>query len=196
MRELSLHLLDLAQNSLAAGANRLRIEVRLEVAADRLSLTVEDNGRGIPAQMLEAVTDPFVTTRKTRRVGLGLALLKAAAQRAEGDVVVVSREGVGTTVTATFRAGHIDRAPLGDLAGTVVTLLACNPCLELELVATWDGREFTFSTAAWREAVDAGSIADPALFLRLRRHLEIGLAELREVEEAAIGLPRRDNTHA
>ncbi|NLG84335.1 MAG: ATP-binding protein [Firmicutes bacterium] len=196
MRELSLHLLDLAQNSLAAGATRLRIEVRLDTATDRLSLTLEDDGRGIPARMLEKVTDPFVTSRKTRRVGLGLALLKAAAQRAEGDLTIVSHEGQGTRVTATFRAGHLDRAPLGDLAGTIVSLLACNPHLELELVATWDGGTFNFSTAAWRETQGGGSGLDTAVFAVLHRHLATGLAPLRAAEEAAMGPSRRDGAHA
>ena len=189
MRELALHLLDLAQNSLAAGATRLRIEVRLDKAADRLSLTVEDNGRGIPDRMLARVTDPFVTSRKTRRVGLGLALLKAAAQRAGGDLTITSREGMGTTVTATFRAGHLDRAPLGDLAGTIVTVLACNPQLELELVAAWNGQVFNFSTTAWREAVGAGVSADPAVYSSLHRYLAAGLAPLRAAEEAAMAPP-------
>ena len=90
-----------------------------DLAADRLTITVEDNGRGIPPEKLPKLFDPFYTTRSTRHVGLGLPLLKAAAERCNGDVTLASEVGVGATLTATFQHSHLDRAPLGDLTGTL-----------------------------------------------------------------------------
>ena len=192
MRELALHLLDLAQNSLAAGATRLRLEIEVDREADRLRLAVEDDGRGIPGDMLERVADPFVTSRETRHVGLGLPLLKAAAERCDGRFRLSSVPGFCTRVEAEFRLSHADRAPLGDVAGTVITLVACNPRLDLELAAAWGRDGFTFSTAACRESMGAGvSLAAPVVLAYLREYLEAGLADLRRADEASAGLQWR-----
>lgn len=117
MQELSLHLLDLVENSIGAGAGRIAICVEDSAARDRLAITVRDDGRGMPADKAAHIDDPFVTTRETRRVGLGLSLLAAAARRCEGDIAVTAAPGGGAEVTAFFRRSHIDRAPLGDLGG-------------------------------------------------------------------------------
>lgn len=192
MRELALHLLDLAQNSLAAGASSLRIGVHLSAADDLLRLTVADNGRGIDPALLPAVADPFTTTRTTRQVGLGLPLLKAAAERCGGALAVSSAPGRGTTVTADFRLRHVDRAPLGDLAGTVLSLAACNPELDLELDARWDGGQFRFSTAECRRLLGPTvSLADPAVLAEIREYLALNLAGLREADEAGAGVQWR-----
>ena len=133
MRELTLHLLDLAQNSLTAGATHLWLAIRLDEPRDLLSMEIRDNGRGMAPEMLAQVTDPFVTSRTTRHVGLGLPLLKAAVERCEGSFTIASDQGRGTTVRTVFRLSHVDRMPLGDLTGTIVSLIACNPELNLEL---------------------------------------------------------------
>lgn len=184
MRELALHLLDLAQNALAAGATRIRFEVRLSVPEDSLILAVADNGKGIPAEILDKVDDPFHTSRLTRRVGLGLPLLKAAAERCGGGMTIESTVGTGTTVRAKFRLSSVDRAPLGDLAGTIVGLVACNPHLDLELAASWNGIEYEFTTAACREILGPDvSLADPAVLDYIRCHLAAGLADLKRLDE-------------
>ncbi|MGE5549206.1 MAG: ATP-binding protein [Bacteroidota bacterium] len=189
MRELALHLLDLAQNSLAAGATRLWIEVRLDQRADRLSMEIKDNGRGIAPGMLAQVTDPFVTTRATRHVGLGLPLLKAAAERCEGALTISSVPGAGTSVASTFRLSHVDRMPLGDLAGTIVGLIACNPWLELDLKADWNGFRFEFTTADCRRVLGGEvSLCEPVVLTHLKDFLANSLAELRREDEAAAGL--------
>ena len=109
MRELSLHLLDIVQNALEAGASRVQITVNEDARHNRLTITVEDNGRGMDAEMLARVADPFFTTRKTRHVGLGIPLFKAAAQRCAGDLIITSEPGQGTKVVAEMQRDHIDR---------------------------------------------------------------------------------------
>lgn len=123
MRELSLHLLDLLQNSLEAGATHLDVSIEEDLTADRLIIEVRDNGRGMSPDMARRALNPFFTTRTTRHVGLGLPLLAAAAKRCEGELSVDSQPGSGTVVRATFRHSHIDRAPLGNMAGTLLAFL-------------------------------------------------------------------------
>ena len=149
MKELSLHLLDIAQNSLAAGARHVALGVA--EADGEITLTVADDGRGMSPELLARVTDPFTTTRTTRKVGMGLPLLRLAAEQTGGTLAVESREGVGTTVTAVFHAGHIDCPPLGDLAATVA-LLAQGLSGETELTYMHKGPQgaFTFDTAQVR----------------------------------------------
>jgi anti-sigma regulatory factor (Ser/Thr protein kinase) len=128
MRELSLHILDILQNSVEAGATRVALSIVEDLAADRLTIEVRDNGRGIAPDKLPHVFDPFYTSRKTRHVGLGLPLLKAAAERCNGDATITSEVGAGATVTATFQHSHLDRAPLGDMVGTLMSFVLGGAC--------------------------------------------------------------------
>ena len=127
MKELSLHLLDLAENSVAADASRVEIEVKMSLAQDLLILEINDNGRGMPADLLAMITDPFVTSRTTRQVGLGIPLFKAAAEACNGYFSINSSPGEGTQIEAVFQLSHIDRMPLGDLPNTFLTLLVAHP---------------------------------------------------------------------
>ncbi|MCX7706798.1 MAG: ATP-binding protein, partial [Anaerolineae bacterium] len=128
MRELSLHILDALQNSLEAGATLVELTVDEDLAADRLTIVIRDNGRGMDEATLARVTDPFFTTRKTRHVGLGIPLFKAATERCNGDFVITSAPGKGTTLEATFQHSHIDRAPLGDMVGTLLSFILGGTC--------------------------------------------------------------------
>jgi len=123
MRELSLHVLDLLQNSLEAGATRLDVSIEEDLSADRLTIEVRDNGRGMTPEAARQALSPFFTTRTTRHVGLGLPLLAAAAERCGGELVLDSQPGSGTVVRAAFGHSHIDRAPLGNMAGTLLAFL-------------------------------------------------------------------------
>lgn len=127
MKELSLNILDVAKNSVKAGATR--IVIRITEADGWRTLSIIDNGCGMPPEFVAAVTDPFTTTRKTRPVGMGLPLLKLAAEQTGGDLTIESSvvPPTGTSVTARFRMDHLDCVPLGDYAGSVVTLIQGNP---------------------------------------------------------------------
>ena len=111
MQELSMNVLDVAENSVAAGATLVAITLSIDTAAKRMTLTITDNGKGMPPEMAARVTDPFCTTRKTRKVGLGLPLLKMTAQATGGEMSIASKPGEGTTVRVTFGLSHIDRPP-------------------------------------------------------------------------------------
>jgi len=126
VRDLSLHLLDLAQNSIKAGASL--VTIRMEVD-DNGWLTFEliDDGCGMSPELLSRVTSPFATTRTTRKVGLGIPMMMENAQRAGGDLTIQSEVGKGTTLTVTYDTRNIDSLPMGDLAGTILSLILVNP---------------------------------------------------------------------
>ncbi len=179
MRELALHILDLAENSLAAGASRVSIEVDERLADDRLIITVSDDGRGMEPEMVAHVTDPFVTTRTTRRVGLGLSLLQAAAERCGGGLTIESQPGVGTTVRAEFQHSHIDRAPLGDVAATLVSLIVGGPQVDYRYVHRRNGQQFVFDTADVRAELEDVPITEPSVLDFIRQYIQEGLEVLK-----------------
>jgi len=130
MRDLSLHILDVVENSTRAGARRVEILVVEDEAADVLRLEIADDGAGMEESMLEKAASPFVTTKTGKRIGLGLPLLAQAAREAEGDFEASSEAGTGTRIVATFRHSHPDRKPLGDIASTLETLVGGHPGIE------------------------------------------------------------------
>lgn len=150
MRELSLNVLDIAQNSIAAGAALTEIIVEEDPGADRLTITIRDNGRGMTPEQVRKVSDPFYTTRTTRKVGMGIPLFRMAAEMAGGGLSIDSTPGVGTTVTATFVRSHIDRMPLGDMTGTVTALIRMNPDRDFRYVRRYSTREFAVDTRELR----------------------------------------------
>ncbi len=127
MREIALHLLDIAENSVAAQGHNICIAIDENLQSDLLSVSVTDDGRGMSEQTAKQVLDPFYTTRTTRKVGLGIPLLKLAAEMSKGGLSLVTEPGKGTKVEASFRHSHIDRMPLGDLSMTFLTLLVSYP---------------------------------------------------------------------
>lgn len=130
MRELSLNVMDIAQNSISAGASLITITVEEDVGLDELSISIGDNGRGMTPEQVEHVTDPFFTTRTTRSVGLGVPLFKMEAEMTGGRFSIESTVGVGTTTTAVFKPSSVDMIPLGDINGTVSMLVMMNPDLD------------------------------------------------------------------
>jgi len=146
MKELSLHVLDLVQNSLTAGASRVEIRVLEDRSANRFDISVIDNGCGMTDAQCEAVLDPFVTSRTTRKVGLGLPLFKAAAEQAGGCLTIRSAPGVGTTVQVEMQHDHLDRAPLGDMAETLVSILALNEACHLVYLHVSGTARFEFDS--------------------------------------------------
>ncbi len=153
MKELSLNILDIAENSVRAGASEIDVAVAEDTAADTLTITITDNGCGMDAALLESVRDPFTTTRTTRRVGLGIPLLQEAAQATGGDLTIDSEPGKGTRISAVFGRSHIDRMPLGDIASTMSTLIQCNDDREWVYRYTLDDRSFTLDTRELRAAL-------------------------------------------
>lgn len=178
MRELALHILDIVQNSLAAGARSISVDVDEQPASDLLTITIADDGRGMDPEMVSRVLDPFTTSRQTRKVGLGLPLFAAAARRCDGDLRIESEPGRGTRVTARFRLSHIDRAPLGDIPGTIATLTSLNPDRDFFYSHRRGASDFSFSTAAVRTRLGEVPLSHPDVFGFIRQYLQDGLTEL------------------
>lgn len=163
MRELSMHILDLAQNSIVAGASKIEIDVIADTAADTLKIAIRDNGKGMSPEFVAQVQDPFTTTRTTRRVGLGIPMFAEAARECDGELTVQSEVGNGTTVEATFRLSHIDRAPLGDIASTLIALIAANPDIDFVYRQKVDASEFTLDTREVKAQLDGVPINENAV---------------------------------
>ena len=179
MRELSLHILDMLENALEAGATRVDLNIFEDLGVDRLTIVVQDNGRGMDAETARRALDPFFTTRTTRHVGLGLPLLTAAARRCEGNLALESAPGQGTTVRASFRHNHLDRAPLGNLTDTLLAfLLSERGEIELCYCHQVDGRAFEFDTAAIRAELGEVPLSHPQVREWLSEYIAEGEAEL------------------
>lgn len=127
MEDLSLHILDVVENSIAANASKIVIKIIEEKSKDSLVIEIKDNGRGMNRETINKVLDPFYTTRTTRKVGMGLSLLAQAARESNGDFEIYSKVGEGTEVKATFQYSHIDRKPIGNMNDTIVTLIISHP---------------------------------------------------------------------
>ena len=161
MNDLAMHILDIVQNSISAGAKNIWIEVLVSIARDLLSISVRDDGKGMTPEMVAKVTDPYCTTRTTRKVGLGLPLLRQGAEQAGGSLTIDSTVGGGTTVRAEYGLSHIDRPPMGDLANAYVLLLGANPDINIILHYTTDEEDFSISTKELDEALDGLPLNDP-----------------------------------
>jgi signal transduction histidine kinase len=177
MRELSLHILDLLQNSLEAGATLVELVIEEDLAADQLVITVRDNGRGMDEATLAHVLDPFYTTRKTRQVGLGIPLFQAAAERCSGSLTITSQVGKGTVVKAVFQHSHIDRAPLGDMIGTLLAFVLGGVC-DLSYAHRVNDQQFTLNTAEIRAELGEVSLSHPVVREWLREYIDEGEGSL------------------
>lgn len=182
MRELSLHLLDIAENSVAAKARNITILVEENLATDRLIMSVEDDGTGMNAEMAAKVLDPFTTSRTTRKVGLGLPLLKAAAEGCNGGLTLASTPGKGTKITVEFQRSHIDRMPLGDLAATLLALIVSSPEIHWLFHYKVNQDAFVFDDAVVKDQLDGLPLSEPSVLHFLRTFLDSGIAQLQPAD--------------
>lgn len=161
MPEISLNILDVAQNSVSAGASLTEIIICIDRAADTLEVSISDNGRGMTAEQAERVTDPFYTTRTTRKVGLGIPFFKMAAELTGGSLSIESEPGIGTKTKAVFGLTHIDRMPLGDMAGTMTALIGPNPDIDFVLRYSVDDNSFELDTREMRIILEGIPLYEP-----------------------------------
>lgn len=169
MEDLSLHILDIVENATDAGATLVEIYIREKTDNNLLEIVIRDNGRGMDQEMLAKARDPFVTTRTTRRVGLGLSMLEQATREAGGHLTVRSEPGRGTEVIAVFQANHIDRKPLGDIGSTMVSLIAGSPEADFVYESDFNGEKTTLDTRAIKSEIEGmGPINDPAILKLIR----------------------------
>jgi hypothetical protein len=179
LEDLSCHILDIAENSAAADAATVTILLEECRREGWLHLSVEDDGRGMDEERCARVYDPFFTTRTTRRVGLGIPFLRQAAEACDGELTLTSRLGEGTTLKASFRLDHIDRPPVGDIAATLVTLLAGNPRIRWIYRHRVDDSEFLLDSQELLAVLeDPDMLRTPAVAEWLRSYIAENLEEI------------------
>lgn len=178
MRELSLHILDLVQNAVEAGADRVSLEIIESLADDTLTIRIRDNGRGMAEEMRQRVVDPFCTSRTTRRIGLGLPLIEMSTARCDGHLTIESQPGQGTLVEAVYRHSHWDRPPLGNMADTLQSILIGNPTLDFSCRHCVDDRTFRLSSAELSEILGEVPLTQPDILQWLQEYLKENLAIL------------------
>lgn len=181
MRDISLHILDIMQNSVAAEADAIKVIIREkqpEQDAQMLEVAIEDNGCGMDQDKLSVVENPFSTTRATRRVGLGIPLFKASAERTGGTFGIISKEGAGTIVTAGYMIQNIDRPPLGDLAGVITDMAASNPEKEIKLELKWGEKRFVFDSREVARVLGEVRINEFEVVKWLREYISEGIKDI------------------
>lgn len=175
-----MHILDIVKNSTKAGASLVEVEIDESEKKNVLEITISDNGCGMDEDFLKNVTDPFKTTRTTRKVGMGLSLFKAAAELTGGQFEIKSKLGEGTTVKAVFMRDSIDRQPLGDMASTMMTLISGNSETEFIYKHSFEENVFEFSTVQVKEILGPVSIDSPEVLAWINGYISDGLKELYE----------------
>lgn len=173
MKDLSMHIMDILQNSTRAKATEITLEVLLDSVQDTLTLIFKDNGCGMSEETVQKVIDPFYTSRTTRKVGLGLPLLKQNSEMTGGSMSIQSKEGVGTTVTAVFGLTHLDTPPMGDLAGTIVLTISAYPDIRFIFHYKRDDEvDYVLDTNEVYEILDGVPINDPDVIASLKEMVE------------------------
>lgn len=172
MTEISLNVLDVAENSIRAKANLIQIKVTVNSIQDRLTIIISDNGCGMTAEQIAKVEDPFFTTRTTRAVGLGVPFFKCAAELTGGEFNVISEPGKGTVVTAIFILSHIDRMPLGDMISTMHTLITFNTTIDFMYYYEVDENSFTLDTREFRSILGDIPFNMPEVSAYIKEYLQ------------------------
>lgn len=192
MKDLSLHILDIMQNSTEAGASLIGVMIRAKVknglppgpiglshdSGGMLEITIEDNGCGMDENLLASVTDPFTTTRTTRRVGLGIPLFKASAEQSGGSFRILSQKGIGTLVKAEYGMENVDRPPLGDVAGVITDMAAAYSGVEIQLNLENGNSIFSFSSREVQQRLGEVPLAEPEVLKWLREYIGEGIKEI------------------
>ncbi|MCR5666404.1 MAG: ATP-binding protein [Eubacterium sp.] len=175
--EISLSILDITQNSITAGATRIDLMVDVDTQNEVLVFEIRDNGCGMGEEMCRKVVDPFYTSRKTRKVGLGIPFLKQSAEATEGSFSLTSQEGIGTQMKAVFNTGHIDCMPLGDLAATIHSLVVYHEEIRYVICYKVDGRTFVLDTSEIREILGDVSFMEAEVSAFLKEYIEEHIQE-------------------
>lgn len=178
MLTLADHILDIAENSVRAGAKLIQIFIEEDSINDLLTLEITDDGHGMAKDVLQKALDPFYTTKTVRRVGLGLPLLKDASQRSGGIFQVKSEENCGTTVKATFGLRHLDRQPLGAIINIIIILIISNSDIDFFYKHRHNDRQFEMDTRKIRKEIEDIPINHPEVIKYIRRAMEEGLQEI------------------
>ena len=178
MRELSLHILDIVQNSITAGAKNIHISIDEDTKEDTFKIVISDDGCGMDKDTLDNVNNSFASSRKSRKVGMGIAIFRAAAELADGYLTIDSSLGKGTVLTAVFRHSSVDRMPLGNMPDTMMLLIMKSPDTEFFYNHTYNGREFKFSTVEIKNILEDVRIDSPEICEYIRDYIKEHLIDL------------------
>ena len=178
MKELSLNILDITYNSIKAQATVIRITVSESTRHNWLKIRIQDNGCGMDAALLRQVTDPFVTTRKTRKVGLGIPLFKQSAEDTGGRFQINSKPGEGTSVEAVFTLNHLDRAPIGDMASTMISLIQANDQIRFIYTHETDTGTFVLDTDELHGQLGEVPLSTPEVLSWISAYIKENLDEI------------------
>ena len=166
-----MHILDIAMNSIKANAALVEIKIEDSIKNNWLKITIADNGKGMSEEVINRVTNPFYTTRTSRKVGLGLPMLKEACERCKGYLIIESEIGLGTKVFCYFERDNIDRAPLGNMGETIMTIINAGNSFELIYTHKTDEGEFIFDTRQVKEMLDGIDIRDINVLLWIKEYI-------------------------
>ncbi len=180
MKELALHILDIVQNSIRAEATIIEIIVEENTIKDILSIRIKDNGRGMDKTLIKKVEDPFFTTRTTRKIGLGISLLKFATLQSGGSFNIESKKGKGTMLTANFKHSHIDRAPLGRIDETIATLLMIEDKCEFVYTHYYNHKKFQLDSRDIKKALGEVSISNYRVINWVKEQIIKGLKDIKK----------------
>ena len=178
MKELSLNILDIIENSVAARSAKIELSVTENSKNDSLEIEVIDDGAGMTEEFAQKALDPFTTGSSKKRVGLGLPFLKEEAEACEGGLKIKSAPGKGTEVKAVFKNSHIDRPPMGDIAGTVSTVMALHPKLHLVFRYSIDGGCFTVDSKELENMFAPVPLNEPAVIKGVENYIKTNIEEL------------------
>lgn len=178
MIELSMHILDIVENSTRAGATAVTILILEDLKLDTLSIEITDNGEGMDSDSFKKALDPFYTSKEVRHVGLGLPMLYQATQSSEGNFSLKSKKGKGTRVTAEFKHSHIDRQPMGDIGSTIMTLVAGNPDVDFTFTYVKNESAYAFDTREIRKEIEDVPLNNPEVLQFIRENITQGLKEI------------------
>jgi anti-sigma regulatory factor (Ser/Thr protein kinase) len=181
MEDLSLHILDIVENSVRAGATRIAIRIVEDTEANVLIIEIADNGKGMDEDTLKQVYDPFFTTKSCRRTGLGIPLLAQSAKECGGDLVIKTQTGKGSSLSATFQYDHIDRKPLGDMEKTIIVLIASNPDIDFIYEHKKNKKFYKLDTADIKKDLDGIPITHPEVIKIIKNDISAWLHQVDNV---------------
>ena len=181
MEDISLHILDVVENCITAEASRIKVKITEDTGENLLIVEMSDNGRGMSEELLENATDPFYTTRTTRKVGLGIPLLAQSARESNGEISVKSKIGEGTSIKATFQYDHIDRRPLGDIGQTMIILIMSNPEIDFLFEHKKNDKAYTLDTAEMKKDLDGVPINNPEVIKIIKNDISTWLNSINNV---------------
>ena len=181
MREITLHLLDIVENSVAADAKYIQITIEEDMLRDVLFISIQDDGKGMDKETVAVITDPFTTSRKERKVGLGIPLFKEAAEACQGSLTVTSKLGKGTKIEVTFQHNHIDRMPLGDVAATIFSIVIAHADIHWKFTYRYvqpngQAEEFLFDDEPIKETLGEIPLTEPSVLTYIREMVYEGVS--------------------